>query len=373
MSRAKTTYSKPVLNDIELLTLLRDRGLHVEDEHRALRYLRQIGYFRFSGYLLAFEQGTLPSGARDHTLISGTTFDQVLELYIFDRKLRLVLMEGLERVEVALRSAWANALAREVTPKTGVGPDAHSWLDPRRIDGSVDALYLLASSAKKLHESQEAFAVHYRDSYSSPRFPPVWALVETLTFGELSRWLEHTREIPVTKTVAGALGLPSHEVTRSVIEALSIVRNICAHHGRCWDRVFLKRLPYIKRLRDDLVPFATTNKNGLAVNAPDKRLYNYLVVLATMLNHLNPKSTWRARLLALVETRTPAQQRRMGFPEDWRGRRVWNDPPREPAAVSGLEPSLRDALRRHAAAEGRSVADAHAAILRAALLPVTTA
>ncbi|MBK7761340.1 MAG: hypothetical protein IPI35_34025 [Deltaproteobacteria bacterium] len=106
---------------------------------------------------------------------------------------------------------------------------------------------------------------------------------------------------------------------------------------------------------------------------PDKHLYNYLVVLAFILNHLNPKSTWRARLVALVSERTPDQLKRMAFPADWHQRNVWVNPPREPAAVSGLESTLRDALRRHAAAEGVTVADAHTAILRAALLPVTTA
>ncbi|MBK9366090.1 MAG: Abi family protein [Deltaproteobacteria bacterium] len=306
----------------------------------------------------------------------GTTFDHVLDLYVFDRKLRLLIMEALERVEVALRSAWANALARHEDKVAHVTKDPHAWLDVRRTDGSADSFKLLASGAVKLKESNESFARHYFTAYSSPSVPPIWALVETLTFGELSRWLAHTRETAVLKSVAKALGLPSHEVASAVMEALSFVRNVCAHHNRCWDRVFLKRLPTIKRLRKDLVVFTTKTKNGedgATVESLDKHLYNYLVVLAFILNHLNPKSTWRARLVALVSERTPDQLKRMAFPADWHQRNVWVNPPREPAAVSGLESTLRDALRRHAAAEGVTVADAHTAILRAALLPVTTA
>jgi abortive infection bacteriophage resistance protein len=376
MPKVKTPYAKPVLTDSEHIRLLRDRGLHIDDDDRALRYLRQIGYFRLSGYLTSFERGTQPGGARDHTLAPGTSFDQILDLYVFDRKLRLLIMEALERVEVALRSAWANALARHEDKTAQVGKDPHAWLDVRRTDGSSDSFKLLASGAVKLKESNESFVRHYFTTYSSPSAPPIWALVETLTFGELSRWLAHTSERAVTKSVAEALGLPSHEVARAVMEALSIVRNVCAHHNRCWDRVFLKRLPTIKRLRKDLVTFTNKAKHGdggATVDSLDKHLYNYLVVLAYILNHLNPKSTWRARLVALVEPRTPEQLKRMGFPADWHQRGVWTTPPREPAAVSGLEATLRDALRRHAAAEGLTVADAHTAILRAALLPVTTA
>ncbi|MCK6517365.1 Abi family protein [Myxococcota bacterium] len=373
MPKIKIPYPKTVKTDMEHVALLSARGLLIDDEERALRYLRQIGYFRLSGYLAAFEKGIQRSGARDHTILPGTTFDQVLDLYVFDRKLRLLIMEALERVEVALRSAWANSLAREKDEQQGLHPDAHAWLDPRRTDGSVDSLSLMTNGAKKLNDSQESFAVHYRGTYDSPRFPPIWALVETLSFGELSRWLEHTASLDVKRAVSEALGLPNQQVAHRVVEALSSIRNVCAHHNRCWDRVHAKGLPTLNRLHDDIVVFTTHGKNGELVNAPDKHLYNYLVVLAFILNHLNPKSTWRARLVALVAERTPDQLKRMAFPADWHQRNVWVNPPREPAAVSGLEASLRDALRRHAAAEGVTVADAHAALLRAALLPVTTA
>lgn len=373
MSKVKISYPKTVKTDAEHIALLRARGLQIDDEARALRYLRQIGYFRLSGYLAAFERGTQESGARDHAILPGTTFDQVLDLYVFDRKLRLLIMEAIERVEVTLRSAWANSLAREADEQRGVHPNAHAWLDPKRTDGSVDALSLMSNGARKLNDSQESFAVHYRGTYDSPRFPPVWALVETLSFGELSRWLEHTASLNVKRAVSEALGLPNQQVAHRVVEALSSIRNVCAHHNRCWDRLHAKGLPTLNQLRDDLVTFTTRSPSGELVTAPDKHLYNYLVVLAYILNHLNPKSTWRARLVALVAERTPDQLKRMAFPADWHQRGVWVNPPREPAAVSGLEASLRDALRRHAAERGLTVADAHTAILRATLLPATTA
>ncbi len=268
MPKVKIPYPKTVKTDAEHIELLRARGLQIDDEARAHRYLRQIGYFRLSGYLAAFEQGTQPSGARDHTLRPGSTFDHILDLYVFDRKLRLLIMEALERVEVALRSAWANALARDADEQTGASGGAHAWLDPRRTDGSVDSLNLIASGARKLSESEETFAKHYRETYSAPHFPPVWALVETLSFGELSRWLKHTASTDVKKAVAEALGLQDQQLAHRVVEALSYVRNVCAHHNRCWDRLFVKGLPTLKWLHQDLVVFTNRPQNGELVTAP---------------------------------------------------------------------------------------------------------
>ncbi|MEY3210158.1 MAG: hypothetical protein RIT28_639 [Pseudomonadota bacterium] len=364
MSSARAKYTKPVLTTERQLQILRARGLCIGDEPRALRYLNNIGYFRLSGYLISFEQATRVDGARDHQLTPGTTLDQVVDLYVFDRKLRMLVLEGIERVEVALRSAWANTLAEQTN-------DPHAWMNPANFDGSVEVYAQLAGAVSSLDRSREPFVRHYRSRYDTPRYPPAWAMVETLTFGELSKWLEHTPNAKMA--VTRRLGLPSKELTQTTIAALAFVRNVCAHHGRCWDRVFMKALPSIKKLRHEFVHVTQKRPDGSVVESLDKHLYNYLVVLAFILNHLNPKSSWRARLVALVGERTPDQLKRMAFPADWHQRNVWVNPPREPAAVSGLEATLRDALRRHAAAQGITVADAHAAILRAALLPVTTA
>jgi abortive infection bacteriophage resistance protein len=104
-------YAKPSLSIPDQSALILERGLLCDDPARLQKYLSTIGYYRLSAYWHPFE---LPSGdpnTRNHKFKPGTTFDKVLGLYIFDRNLRILVMEAMERIEVATRSQWANALA----------------------------------------------------------------------------------------------------------------------------------------------------------------------------------------------------------------------------------------------------------------------
>lgn len=90
------------------------RGLLLRDRERAARYLRHIGYYRLSAYVRSFEDSE-----RDR-LRADASFDDVLALYIFDRKLRLVILDALERVEVSVRTAVSDRMSLLDGPRTGI-------------------------------------------------------------------------------------------------------------------------------------------------------------------------------------------------------------------------------------------------------------
>ncbi|NOQ51188.1 MAG: hypothetical protein GQ578_03055 [Desulfuromonadaceae bacterium] len=96
-------YNKPPITVDQQAELLIERGLICDDLPRLKRYLASIGYYRLSAYWLPFEQPSTDPVSRNHSFRPDTDFDQVLSLYIFDRKLRLVVLDALERIEVAVR------------------------------------------------------------------------------------------------------------------------------------------------------------------------------------------------------------------------------------------------------------------------------
>lgn len=104
-------YQKPALSLADQALQLQQRGLIINDLARVEHYLAHIGYYRLSAYCLTYETPTATGESRLHQFQSGTTFEQVLSLYIFDRKLRLLVMEAIERVEVAVRTSWAHAMS----------------------------------------------------------------------------------------------------------------------------------------------------------------------------------------------------------------------------------------------------------------------
>jgi abortive infection bacteriophage resistance protein len=300
-------YAKRPFTIAEQTSRLIDRGLVCNDPGRLEKYLANIGYYRLSAYWHPFE---LPANgnSRNHHFQPDTSFEKILNLYIFDRKLRLLVMEAIERIEVAVRTRWASALAMRH------GSHAHMmsclFRDKARHSSDLDKI------AAELGKSSEPFVVHYRKQYDEPSLPPIWAIVETMTLGTLSRWFKNTCETEAKKEVAQALAMPNIEVLEQVLHTLTPIRNICAHHGRLWNRRFPMALPVIRRLQGSLV----------APNAPHhqaRHLFNYLVVLSALMNALNHKSSWTHRVMEFVNTLDEAGRRSMGFPADWHERNPW--------------------------------------------------
>lgn len=83
-----SVYRKPHLTLDGQVALLRSRGLVVDDDADAAQWLSRVGYYRLSGYWYVFRAQRNGTPRDDH-FVAGTTFDQVVALYEFDRRLKL--------------------------------------------------------------------------------------------------------------------------------------------------------------------------------------------------------------------------------------------------------------------------------------------
>jgi abortive infection bacteriophage resistance protein len=99
-------YAKPVLSIADSVVRLKNKGLLIANDEDAERFLRAVGYFRFRGYALPFMQQA-PVGFLygNRQFKPGTTFDDIRQIYEFDRALRSLVMEQIDRIEVAVRTA----------------------------------------------------------------------------------------------------------------------------------------------------------------------------------------------------------------------------------------------------------------------------
>ncbi len=305
-------YDKPALSIAEQTARLQQRGLQFTDDARVQHYLTYIGYYRLSAYWLPFELPAPDGQPRSHQFRPGTSFEQVLSLYIFDRQLRLLVMEAIERIETAIRTHWAHALA------TRYGPHAH--MDAALFKSPWQHASDIAHMAADLQDSSETFIAHYRRQYSEPYLPPIWAVVETLSLGALSRWFKATKSTDAKREIAKSLGMPTIEVLEQVLHALTPVRNVCAHHGRLWNRRFTLQLPHIKRLKDQMV---IENIDGQ--EQPSRQLYNYLLVMAYLMQRINPGSSWQMRLRQHIQSTGANQQSAIGFPAGWEQMAIWQE------------------------------------------------
>ena len=297
-------FSKPALSIEQQLDLLIRRGMLVGDRAAGLQHLQHISYYRLRAYWLPYEVPAANAG--DHAFEPGVSFESILDLYSFDRKLRLLVMDAIERVEVSMRARWVYVMSVRYGP--------HSYLDASLFKKVTDHAKSLTKLQEELERSKETFVLHYNDKYTDPELPPIWSISELLTFGQPSQWFQNIKDAGVRVEIAKPYGL-DEQLIRSFAHHLSYVRNVCAHHMRLWNReaTIGMKLP------------ARPAWLGKTFNHEQpKRLYNTLVVLAYMLNLISPGSRWRTNLLALLDEHPAVNLNQMGFPADWKGAAVWN-------------------------------------------------
>lgn len=296
-------FSKPALTIEQQLDQLIQRGLHCNDRARALHYLTHLNYYRLGAYWLPFEADH-PS----HTFRAGTHFEHVLNLYVFDRELRLLVLDAIERVEVSIRASWAYTLAHRHGSHAHL--DAELFKKPARNWDYAQQIQKLESEARR---SKETFIQHHYLKYEES-LPPLWAVAEIMTLGQLSKWYGNLRQGSDRNAVARSYDMDETILT-SFLHHLSIIRNLCAHHSRLWNRefTFTFRLP---THRPQAV-IASLNPQD------DRRLYNTLTMLAWLLDCISPQHHWKSRLKSLLAQHGLDPQR-MGFPTGWEQMTIWN-------------------------------------------------
>lgn len=295
----RESYAKRALSYREQLELLRRRGLTITDLGAAEFYLANLNYYRLAAYWLPFE-----SDHATHAFMPDATFDRALALYVFDRELRLMVLDALERVEVAVRARWAYELAHAHGPHAHLDQHLH-----QRTPGAYERDRATLHEAVARAERQEVFIHHLLRKYAEP-LPPLWAVCEVMPFGLLSRWYGNLSDVQVRAAIAKEFDL-DHRQLASWLHHLTIVRNVCAHHGRLWNREFT------------VTPTAPKNKpDGLESRWEhgSRQIYNTLLILLHFMDVVAPEHSWRARLREHLATLdAPGGIEAMGFPANMSG------------------------------------------------------
>ena len=283
-----------------------ERGLIVDDEDKTKHYLHQIGYYRLCGYTLPFQKGG--DGNDRHEFKHPVNFNTILDRYVFDRKLRLLLLDAIERIEVSIRASLSNSIAQNHSP--------HWYLNPalfnaeHNFDAMINEVQRQIGHKAKTKEQldkRDVYIQHYYDTYYSPEMPPSWMVFEAISFGAISRIFEG-----LYKSETGKLCVPlkvNHDTLSSWMHAISYVRNLCAHHKRVWNKQLTIK-PAIAR----------KHKEKFQGN---ERIYSIMVVVQILLDQVAPDNTWAERLSELLEEHPNVPLVNMGIPDNWRTKPFW--------------------------------------------------
>lgn len=320
--RGSKTYDKPPLSHDELLERLKSRGLFVSDDNRALRYLGRIGYYRLTAYMVPFQ---LPNS--DHQFKPGASFDDILYHYIFDRRLRLLVLDAIERIEVAIRAAITDAMSERhddpfwyTNSKHFARADQHATM-LSKVRESCKIQLQRRPENEGDHLNYPSALEHYLTTYGEPELPPSWLVTQELTIGSLDKMfsaLKHSEQ----ERISASLNLRA-PLLRSWLLTLVRLRNVCAHHARLWNIALgvapaTPRSPNVPWVRD-------TGQIGNSAEGP-ARLYRALVVIQSLMHQISPESSWAGRLWELLGEFDEIPKRAMGMPEAWEDDEFWSVP-----------------------------------------------
>lgn len=324
-----STYSRPHLPFADQLALLEGRGLTVADRPAAIDWLRKLGYYRLSAYWYPFRQRqvvqTGPNQLTSHvldTFVAGSTFEAAVALYRFDKRLRSLLMDAIEHIEVAARVDIAHYLGAKHT----FAQEEASILDGKFVaagQGGAASKHnnWLSKLADCTDRSKEEFVNHYKTKYGTPL--PIWVSIEVWDFGLIS-WFFPGMQFKDREAMANRFGVPRPDVFATWLRTLNYLRNMAAHHSRVWNRNIIDqpRLPK----PNEMTPF-----DPLVTNPEVERLYASLCIVAYLLERACPGSDWPAAVAAHLEAfPTPPAPHitlaALGCPAGWRGHAFWPKP-----------------------------------------------
>jgi abortive infection bacteriophage resistance protein len=297
----KVNYSKKCTLPQDLILLLKSRGLLILNEQKAVSYLTNIGYYRLSAYL----HPLLDEPKTDHRYKTGASLDLAMNMYRFDRKLRVLLFNEIEKIEVAIRSAMNNFVSDTLN-------DVFWMTDSRHFSNPVVFNKSLALIEADLNRTKEDFIEHFRNKYLDT-YPPAWMISEIIPMGVLCGIYNNIKSTAIKKKVAAQFGLP-FPVFSSWILVIANLRNVCCHHNRTWNKNHLVVPADLHSPVFSWIDSSTTDA---------KRIYYRICIIKYLLFTVSPKNRFTQKLKSLLSEYPTIDIKAMGFPTDWQNEQLW--------------------------------------------------
>lgn len=298
-NKGSVPYSNNPITVLEQINRLQADGLEFTNITAAEQELSNISYFRLSEYLNQFRRV-------DHRFQIGTSLDNALCTYYFDKQLRALIFQAIQSIEVALRTRMIQHISM---------PLGSFWfLDNANFKNATYYKNTLNKIRNEIGRTKEPFILEFYDHYASPDLPPVWKTLEVISFGTLSKLYENLADGTIKQAVANSFGVNKYKFFVSWIQSIAVLRNLCCHHNRVWNRNFV------------IHPQIPTRDLRSIVHIEDPtstKLYNFLCILCYLEKQIHPNSSFASKLKELLKENPTIDITTMGFPLNWQNESLW--------------------------------------------------
>lgn len=299
-------YEKVALTISQQINQLKNRGLHIEDSDHAEHFLSHISYYRMAGYWWPMQNEPKNS----HIFKANSKFSDVIALYNFDRELRVIIFDAIEKIEISLRTKLIYHLSHEFGPW---------WFQNLDIYQNVpEAAKTLAVLQEELERSKDIFIKdHNKKHKDDKRFPPAWKTLELTSFGALSRIYGNLKSKITSKdTIAAEFGVVNHTFLPSWLQSIAQIRNYCAHHSRLWNKNLPGRPKLLSNPPNDWI-------KDIPIEKEWHMLYIHLCCIKYLLNVVQPKNHFTEQLADLFIKYPSVDSNALGMKSNWNNELLW--------------------------------------------------
>lgn len=278
----------------EQIAILEGRGLSIPDKQKAKDFLQRNNYYRVSGYSLTL---------RNHDVFEkAATFQNLIDIYEFDHELRHILLKYLEKIEVAVKAIYAHEFTKVYGPNGYL--DAANYVDAQKHKEIIDK----AEKQKSMRLRHEAYLKHFVEDLKQD--VPLWAYVDLLTISDIS-FLYSISDQQIKNAVASEMQLqPKGDVLLGrFMHSMTILRNLCAHGSRLYNRLFEQK-PWLNKTEQALL---RKEPDGTVDNA---HLYGFILIMRRLLLS-DDFRRMKMEILQLSRKYPFVSMRYYGFREDW--------------------------------------------------------
>jgi abortive infection bacteriophage resistance protein len=300
-------YDKEHKSFDEQLEILNTRGLIISNDEYVLTKLQHINYYRLSAYFLPLQYKK--NSANKNQFLPNTTFENVIKLYYFDTELRKIVFEAIEGIEIYFRTQIAYCHSQQYKP--------YGYLDKENFKTNQEFYNKIIDTLKdETGRSKEEFIPHFEAKYKTTDLP-IWTLVEVISFGTLSK-IYTILKTEEQKNVTHKLKGINNTVFKNWLHFLSVVRNICAHHSRLWNKTLgvkfevPNKIESFKKIKDE---------NNKYLN--DKVFFTLSVIQYLLSCIGEDEIDFKSKIKRLLGTYSDIDIKAMGFVDDWEKLEVW--------------------------------------------------
>jgi abortive infection bacteriophage resistance protein len=299
-------FEKKPTTIVQQIALLKQRGLQIESDVEAVHFLSHISYYRLGEYWHSMQ-----SDQKNHIFKPESKFTDVIALYCFDRELRILLFDVIEKIEISLRAKLIYHLSHEFDPW---------WFQNYALfSDSLALTKTLSGLEEEIARSRKEIILknHFKNYKDDGRFPPAWKTLEQTSFGTVSKLYGNLKNSIKSKDlIAQEYGAVNHTYLPSWLQSIAQIRNYCAHHSRLWNR----NLPStVKLLPKPPLPWI----EEVPKENEFQKLYVHLCLMKYLLNIVTPENHFTIKLKELFDKYPNVDPSALGMKKYWQNESLW--------------------------------------------------